>query len=158
MLISLIKNRKGFSLLELVIVIALFMLIGGISVPAFANWLHYNDLKKSALIFEDILNKAKDRAKETQQNVKVVIKDGTNGKKIDILDGLADSLNCLEMFEESLYVSYLLEAEITEENGNYKMCFSPTGASQSMSFKIHNNKNFFIIKINENTGFIEKIS
>jgi prepilin-type N-terminal cleavage/methylation domain-containing protein len=154
---SLIKNLNGFSLLEMLIVISLFVLIGGISLPAFTDWLYYNKLKKTSLIFEDILNTAKSRAEDSQKFVQVNLINENNVKKIEIIDGASEPVICSEMIPESIYRSYLLEAEITEESGMSKVCFSPNGFATAASFKIKKNDKLFQFKINKYTSYIEKI-
>lgn len=155
-MISLTRNESGFSFLEMNMVIAFIILICGISVPSFVNWHQYNELSKNALLFEDILNRAKNIAVETHQNIKLIIKNDGNGGKISLVNVGTDSFNCLNMSEETLLTNYYIETKITEKNGNYEMCFFPNGASKNITFKLQNKKKKFLIKINENTGFIEK--
>ena len=158
MQINSINNTKGFSLLEILITLALFILIGGISVPAFANWLEYNKLKKSVLIFEDTLNIAKERSREMQKLIQVNLENLGKMEKITIIDGSSESSNCNGLSREVIYKTELIEAKITEKAGLAKVCFYSNGTSTGAEFKIQKNNKFFQIKINKNTSFIEKLS
>ena len=158
MKINSINNTKGFSLLEILITLALFILIGGISVPAFANWLEYNKLKKSVLIFEDTLNIAKERSREMQKIIQVNLENSGNMEKITIIDGSSESSNCSGLTKEAVYISELIEAQIKEITVIAKVCFFSNGTSSGADFKVQKNDKFFQIKINKHTGFIEKLS
>lgn len=107
------KNKTGFSLLELMIVLAVFAILSSIAVPSFLSWRSEAKLKSAASMIRGDLEMARSRA--IRENNFVVVSFNTVNYEVFIDDGAGegDRGDYVRHADERLLRSRQLPAGVT---------------------------------------------
>lgn len=74
------NNRNGFTLIELMVVVAIIAIVTAVAIPAYMTWKPRNQIRSAVSQVQSDLNRAKMRAVETRRQCRVVFT--TNGYQI----------------------------------------------------------------------------
>lgn len=75
-----LKNHQGFTLIELMVAIAIVAIVTSIAIPAYLSWKPRTEIRSAVAQVQSDLNQAKMRATETRRQCRVVF--STNGYQI----------------------------------------------------------------------------
>ncbi len=122
------KKNKGFTLIELMVTIAVLAIIAGIAAPSFSNFIERYNYKKS---YESVVVTLKEaRSKAASERAVVVVCVGVTSEDTCLTAVGVDSIQ-KAMFKNSKRVLLVpLQAGIVV-TGHENIVFSPTGSSQS---------------------------
>jgi type IV fimbrial biogenesis protein FimU len=104
------KNRKGFTLTEVVVTLSILGIMTAISIPSYLSWLPRHRLQTSARQIYDDLNLAKIRAVRANIDSCITFNIGGNGNYTVFLDVNGDSTY-------TNGVDTLIKGPVTLENG-----------------------------------------
>lgn len=129
------QKNKGFTLIELMVIIAIIAIVASIAAPSFQSLIQGNELKKGVDTILFSLNDAKNNARLTRQ-VSILKLDSSysipaTAKGFDLSAGLGTNL---ELQTNNIKaIKFLANGQIQTENAKYPICIS---VKHSKSLKV----------------------
>jgi len=132
-------NKRGFTVIELMVVVALMAILIGISIPLMSNWQSSSQEKQAAQDILSSLRQARSLAITGNQTLQVVL--DLDDLKITYGD------NSLDLPETVKYEARNKKTDAWSDSGSLTVTFTPQGASDDT----------FYVRVNEDDALTVKI-
>ena len=148
------KNKKGFSFIEIICVISLIFLLTSFGYPVISKWKENKLLENNYVVFEELIMKAKFYAKLLDQAIQINFDELKDQNKVILIAGISQTNNCNDVKFMKTIIEQSFSRNLFFDNKNF--CFFPNGNSSGGKIKMGNNEKQIIFTINNNTSYVEK--